>query len=266
MDKKSRLLIVEDEAIVARDIEDVLKRLGYDVCCSVSSGEEAVEKARSSLPDLILMDIFLKGEKDGIQATEEIQSQYEIPVVYLTSYADSLTLERAKCTAPYGYLLKPFQERDLKSAVEIALCKSRSEKILREKERVFSAILFSLAEGVITADPQGNVLFLNDFAEKLLQIPFEKAKGKRLSSLFTLKRVCEGGEEEVRLLECVAGGRADFNDLLLVSSEGAKHCVDGTLTPLSGEAGFVCVLRNIEERKKAQEELQKTMEFFRLLA
>ena len=266
MDKKSRLLIVEDEAIVARDIEDVLKRLGYDVCCSVSSGEEAVEKARSFLPDLILMDIFLKGEKDGIQATEEIQGRYEIPVVYLTSYADSLTLERAKCTAPYGYLLKPFQERDLKSAVEIALCKSRSEKILREKERVFSATLFSLAEGVITADPQGNVLFLNDFAEKLLQIPFEKAKGKRLSSLFTLKRVCEGGEEEVRLLECVAGGRADFNDLLLVSSEGAKHCVDGTLTPLSGEAGFVCVLRNIEERKKAQEELQKTMEFFRLLA
>ena len=177
MDKKSRLLIVEDEAIVARDIEDVLKRLGYDVCCSVSSGEEAVEKARSFLPDLILMDIFLKGEKDGIQATEEIQGRYEIPVVYLTSYADSLTLERAKCTAPYGYLLKPFQERDLKSAVEIALCKSRSEKILREKERVFSATLFSLAEGVITADPQGNVLFLNDFAEKLLEIPFEKARG-----------------------------------------------------------------------------------------
>ena len=147
MDKKSRLLIVEDEAIVARDIEDVLKRLGYDVCCSVSSGEEAVEKARSSLPDLILMDIFLKGEKDGIQATEEIQSQYEIPVVYLTSYADSLTLERAKSTAPYGYLLKPFQERDLKSVVEIALCKSRRKDSPGEGAGVFGDSLLPRRRG-----------------------------------------------------------------------------------------------------------------------
>ncbi len=118
---KARVLVVEDEGIVARDIAMTLKSLGYAVPAITSSGEEAVKQAGEVHPDLVLMDIRLKGDMDGIQAAEEIRTRFSIPVVYLTAYADNNTLQRAKITEPYGYILKPFQERELYTSIEIAL-------------------------------------------------------------------------------------------------------------------------------------------------
>ncbi|NJL44834.1 MAG: hybrid sensor histidine kinase/response regulator [Leptolyngbyaceae cyanobacterium SM2_3_12] len=137
------ILIVEDERIVARDIEKRLKKLGYRVSASVASGEEALLQVAITLPDLILMDIQLKGTLDGIQTAEQIYASQGIPVVFLTAYADEDTLQRAKVTEPFGYIVKPFDERDLHAAVEVALRRRIAEAAIRvalEKEQELSEL------------------------------------------------------------------------------------------------------------------------------
>jgi CheY-like chemotaxis protein len=125
---KSNIMIVEDEWITADDLRMSLQSLGYTVTSMVSSGEEAIKKAEGDRPDLVLMDIVLKGEMDGIEAASQIRSCYNIPIIYLTAYADEKILERARITEPFGYIVKPFVNEDLKIAIEIALYKHRVEK------------------------------------------------------------------------------------------------------------------------------------------
>jgi len=118
---KHNILIVEDEAIIAKDLQVTLERLGYHVAGTTASGEVAIEMARRHLPDLVLMDIALKGQLDGIEAAAQIREVLGIPAIYLTAYADKATIERAKLTEPRGYLLKPFEEWELYAVVEAAL-------------------------------------------------------------------------------------------------------------------------------------------------
>lgn len=128
---RTQILVVEDENIVAKDIQNTLRMLGYGVPVVVSSGEEAIEKAAATNPDLVLMDIELKGRVNGVAAAEAINDRLDIPVIYLTAYADDQTLERAKVTEPFGYLLKPFDERSLHAAIQMALHRHRMQMSLR---------------------------------------------------------------------------------------------------------------------------------------
>jgi CheY-like chemotaxis protein len=125
---EGRILVVEDEHIVAMGIKRMLKELGYTVTGIASSGEDAISKAESTFPDVVLMDIMLKGEMDGVEAAEKIRSSFNIPVVYLTAYSDDNILDRAKRTEPFGYIIKPFDEKDLYSSIEVALQRYRKEK------------------------------------------------------------------------------------------------------------------------------------------
>jgi len=134
----AHILVVEDENIVAKDIEHRLKALGYNVSALASSGEEALQKARDACPDLVLMDIRLKGAMDGVDTAEELRRQFNVPVVYLTAYADANTLQRAKVTQPFGYILKPFEERELYTCIEVALYKHQMERRLKESEQWWS--------------------------------------------------------------------------------------------------------------------------------
>lgn len=127
-----KVLVVEDEVIVAQDIAGRLKKLGYIVTATVASGEEAIEKATESLPDIVLMDIVLKGEMDGVAAAQQIRIKINVPTVFLTAYADEKTLERAKITNPFGYIIKPFQQQDLRVAIEIALQRHEIERKMQE--------------------------------------------------------------------------------------------------------------------------------------
>ncbi|MFW6112599.1 MAG: response regulator [Chloroflexota bacterium] len=129
-----RILVVEDETVIASEIQGTLRELEYTVVDVVASGEEAVEKTDEHHPDLVLMDIVLKGEMDGIQAAEQIRAQHNIPVVYLTAYTDESTMERAKISEPYGYIVKPFEDRELHSNIEMALYKHEAEN---EKHRLY---------------------------------------------------------------------------------------------------------------------------------
>ena len=133
---QTQILVVEDENIVAKDLQQTLRPLGYGVPMIASSGEEAIEKAAATRPDLVLMDIKLKGRLDGVAAAEEISDRLDIPVVYLTAYADEQTLRRAKLTEPFGYLVKPFDERSLHAAIEVALHRHRMQMTLRSLAHV----------------------------------------------------------------------------------------------------------------------------------
>jgi len=136
----AKILVVEDEWLVAQGISENLKDLGYEVAGLAPSGAEALRLAAESRPDLVVMDILLQGDMDGIDAAEHLRQRFNLPVVFLTAYADSHTLERAKVAEPYGYLLKPFEMRELHSAVEIALYKSRAEKRLQHVAGILRAI------------------------------------------------------------------------------------------------------------------------------
>ncbi|AKB53959.1 hypothetical protein A9239_05740 [Methanosarcina sp. A14] len=125
---EGRILVVEDEHIVAMGIKKMVKSLGYTVTGVASSGKDAISKAESTFPDVVLMDIMLKGDMDGVEAAGEIRERFDVPVVYLTAYSDNKILERAKKTEPFGYIVKPFDENDLHSSIEIALHRHRKEK------------------------------------------------------------------------------------------------------------------------------------------
>ncbi|MEG4231849.1 response regulator [Microcoleus sp. Pol11C3] len=141
-----KILVVEDEVIVAQDIAGRLKKLGYAVTATVSSGEEAIQKAIENPPDLVLMDIVLKGDMDGVTAADKIRTNKNVPTVFLTAYADDQTLQRAKLTDPFGYIIKPFQQNDLRVAIEIALHRQEIETKMRESLKAAEALRESVEE------------------------------------------------------------------------------------------------------------------------
>lgn len=138
------ILVVEDESIVSKDIQMSLKKLGYNICGASATGEEAVYQAKECNPDLILMDIMLKGKLNGIEAAHIIREEIDVPIIYLTAYADESTLSKAKITEPYGYIIKPFEEIDLHTSIEMALYKHSKEK---EKKKEVDLIFSALEKG-----------------------------------------------------------------------------------------------------------------------
>jgi PAS domain S-box-containing protein len=174
---QAKILVVEDEVIVARTIANQLTQLGYTVVGTASSGSVAINKANTH-PDLVLMDVVLKGEMDGIAAASEICSQHDIPVVFLTAYADEDTLQRAKNVLPLGYIVKPFSPGELRVAVELALFKHHVEQELRSNRAYLATLLRSMNDAVIATDEQGLVTFMNPAAETLTGWRETEAFGK----------------------------------------------------------------------------------------
>jgi len=164
---KAQILVVEDNEIVAKDIQNSLKNLGFDVCASVPSGEEALEEAEGQKPDLVLMDIMLKGEMNGTEAAEQIRSRFDIPVVYLTAYADEEVLERAKETEPFGYIIKPFEERELNIAIELALYKHKMERKLKESEERFRTVADFTYDWEYWIAPDGQYIYVSPSCERI---------------------------------------------------------------------------------------------------
>jgi len=164
---KIRILIVEDEAIVAEDLELAVTNIGYEVVGRAVSADAAVDKAVKLKPDLVLMDIVLRGEKNGIDASQEIKEKVDIPVIFLTAYSDVGLIDRAKSTEPYAFLVKPFQERQLLASIETALHKSGVEKRLEESEEWLATTLMSIGDAVIATDAAGCVKSMNHVAERL---------------------------------------------------------------------------------------------------
>lgn len=183
---KAKILVVEDEVIVARTIANQLTQLGYTVVGTASSGAAAIDKANSTQPDLVLMDVMLKGEMDGITAAIQICTQRDIPIVFLTAYADEDTLQRAKNTLPLGYIVKPFSAPELRVAVELALFKHQVEQELRANRAYLATLLHSMNDAVIATDEQGLVTFMNPAAEALTGWREVEAFGKDAAEVLRL--------------------------------------------------------------------------------
>jgi PAS domain S-box-containing protein len=181
-----RILLVEDEALIAMDLERRLERLGYSVTSIAKTADEAVRLAASHMPDLILMDIHLSGKRDGIEAAEEIRKILDIPVVFLTAHNDNDTVERARATGPFGYITKPFDKANLRIHIEIAISKHRTEKKLRQNEAWLSTTLRSIGDAVIATDIAGLVQFMNPVAEALTGWAEKAAIGEFAADVFTV--------------------------------------------------------------------------------
>lgn len=183
---EARILVVEDDAIVAHDIEDSLHASGYSVVAVAPDGEEAVELAAQLKPDLVVMDIRLPGTLDGIAAAENIREELDIPVVYLTAHSDRSTLERAKHAGSWGYLVKPFDASGLRAAVEVALHRHQADQLLRESEERFRATLDAIPEGILATDAGGRITFVNPGAEFLLARSAPDMVGRAASTVVCL--------------------------------------------------------------------------------
>ena len=257
----SSILIVEDESIVARDIQECLLSFGYKVTGVVSSGEEAIKAVTAERPDLVLMDIVLNGNVDGIDAAHEIRTRFGVPVVYLTAYADDKTLERAKVTEPFGYIVKPFDERELHSTVEIALYKAKSEKKLKESEIWFSTTLKSLGDGVIATDPEGEVVFLNHAAEGITGWRQQDAVGRSMHEIFHIINEHTRQRVENPVAKVLHEGRVVglANHTILITRQGTEVPIDDSAAPIRDDKGnllgIVMVFREIIKRKKAEKAL-----------
>jgi len=248
-----RILVVEDENIVAEEIRVRLKNLGYTIADIASSGEEAMEKVAGAHPDLVLMDIQLQEEMDGVETAKHIRANFDIPIIYLTSYADDNTLERAKITEPFGYVIKPFDERKLHSVIEIALYKNKMEKKLRESEQWFSATLTSIGDAVVATNKEGKIMFMNPVAETLTGWKQEEASGKVVTEIFSVIN------EKTRLpinLDMSSFGKEIS---LLIARKGTEIPIEWNISPISSDkgdiTGGVLVFRDITERKQAEEAL-----------
>ena len=259
---RARILVVEDEAIVAKDVQSRLEGLGYAVPAIASSGEQAVRKAAETQPDLVLMDIRLKGEMDGVEAAGQVRDRFDIPVVYVTAYADDATLQRAKITQPFGYILKPFESRELHSAIEMALYKHAMETKLKESEQWLSTVLNSIGDAVIAviaSDNKGLVTFMNPVAEGLTGWKGQEASGKDLTEVFNV--VNEGTRTPTEspvakaLREGTVTGSTDH--AVLIARDGREIPIDESVAPITNDqgnvTGAVLVFRDITERKRAEE-------------
>lgn len=163
----ARILIVEDEAIVAEDLENTLTDLGYVVVGKSTTADGAVSKAIETNPDIVLMDIMLSGEKNGITAAHEIHKQQDTPIIYLTAYTDPPIINNAVQTAPYAYLVKPFQGRQIMAAIEMTLYRSKIDLQLQDTRRWLSTTLKSISEAAIAVDIRGQIMYMNKNAETL---------------------------------------------------------------------------------------------------
>jgi PAS domain S-box-containing protein len=255
--------VVEDEIIIARDIEATLNDLGYIVGPPVATGEEALQAVESRSPDLVLMDIRLQGDTDGIQTAAGIRDRYGTPVVFLTSHSDEDTLARATPTGAYGYVLKPFNERDLRTAIEVALQKRVIERHLSERERWFATTLKSVGDAVIATDFNERITFMNRVAERITGFDAPEAEGKLLSEVLRLVDPTTGATVESPLSRAFRDGFAVElpAGTSLSARDGQARLVDDSAAPIVDDSGKtlggVVVFRDVTERRKMEQRLMR---------
>ncbi|NER30030.1 MAG: response regulator [Symploca sp. SIO1C4] len=259
---RARILVVEDESIVALSIQNRLEALGYAVAANLPSGEAAVKTAGETRPDLVLMDIRLRGKIDGIQAADQIRNRFQIPVVYLTAYTDEETINRAKFTEPYGYILKPFEPRDLCTTIEIALYKHQMELERGQREQSLSTALNSVGDAVITTDQEELVTFMNPVAEGLTGWKCEEVVGDHLSEVFkTINIKTREIIEHPIALVLHEGVTINLEfDTLLINKNGDEILITETAAPLKNKTGQIIGAALIFHESTGQQQIAVTLE------
>jgi PAS domain S-box-containing protein len=227
-----KILIVEDERITAEDLAEILKGLSYQVTAVVSSGAEAIREAEENPPDLVLMDIRIKGAMDGAETARILRERFDIPVVYLTAHADRDTLEKAKQSRPLGYVVKPFHESELHASVEIALSKHRYDRSLQSRERHVTDVLGALTTAIISVDQSEKIVMMNPAGENLTGWSRQEALGESVRQVFRLADAEVPIEEALKQRSLV-----EIRDGRLITKSGMQKAISGNIAPLRDSSG-----------------------------
>ncbi len=264
METQKKVLVVEDESIVAMELRFHLQKMNLSVVGIYDSGDVAIAKAQEMVPDLILMDIIIKGDKDGIETAHIIRSQLDIPVIFLTAHSDPKTLERAQQEAPYGYVLKPFRERELQITIEMALQRHKMERQVKESESWLQTTLNSIGDAVIATDEHGMVRFLNPVAQSYTGWSQQDAVGKDFSEVFNIINE-ETREPQENPVEKALRTRSTVhlaNHTVLISKAGKEISIEDSAAPILDEhkqiRGIVVVFYDVSDRKKMQRQLEES--------
>lgn len=253
-----RILIVEDERLLAEELRERLTSIGATVVDAVVSGEQAIAAAGELRPDLVLMDIRLKGAMDGVEAATRITRTHGTPIVFLTAHSDQMTVERAKAASPYGYILKPLQEHELRVTLSLALHRVRLERDLRASEQRFLTTLSSIGDAVIATDVDGRVTFVNPVAEHLTGWTSAEAEGKPVNEVFPV--VAEDNRAAITqpALEALSSHTMAMPPapVLLMTRSGETRLVEHSAAPIADGPdvrGAVLIFRDVSQRRKDED-------------
>jgi PAS domain S-box-containing protein len=263
--EKANIMVVEDEGLVAMELKEELEKMGYRVSHTVDSGEEAIRNLLTAKPDLILMDIKLKGEIDGVQTAQRIFSEFQIPIIYLTAYSDEKILSRARESEPYGFLVKPFSGRTLYTTIEMALAKAEKERYVRQRWEWYEYIVKCLGEAVIVTDEEGKIRLINPIAEQLTKYTYNEVYGKNFNDVFPLYGLVAQKERFVIPFKNIAeeGKQRFYDRLQLEQKDNERLAVTIRFSPLFNEKMRVMgIIVSIEDRtihEKSQEVINREL-------
>jgi two-component system, cell cycle sensor histidine kinase and response regulator CckA len=261
MSRSHRVLIVEDEGLISHDIATRLETLGHVVVDTVSTADEAVEMAPQA--DVILMDIRIDGPRDGIEAAREIRERYHLPVIFLTAHADRSTLDRAKITGPFAYLIKPLATASLQSAIEVAIYKHRMERNLEEQEAWLRTTLASVADATVVTGPDGAIRTLNRTAQELTGWSSDEAAGQPYAKVlrFTLPGSAGEAAPEPVELALLQDRPVDFDPRWrLIARSGQELAIEGSAAPVRDPHsvfGAVLTFRDVTARRWQEEQVRQ---------
>ncbi|MFQ4138949.1 putative bifunctional diguanylate cyclase/phosphodiesterase [Nodosilinea sp. PGN35] len=260
--KNKTILVVEDEVVIAMDLQATLIDLGYEVPEIITAGEVAIQRALKLRPDLVLMDIHLSGAVDGIAAAAAITQELDIPVIYLTAYADEETFQRASLTTPFGYILKPFEARELRANIDIAFYKHSLEKTIKEHRQWLLAVLNSISEGVAASDTRGLIKFMNPVAEGLTGWSQAEAVGRSPTEIFHFVDEVTGNLIDNPLLRSLHEAHTVYlpENALLLTKQGQEIPVADSAAPIYSDRGqlegAVMVVRDSTEQRRLETQLE----------
>lgn len=251
------ILIVEDERIVARDLAEALECLGYQVVGAAADVHAALELASAHQPSLVLMDVRIEGEVDGIETANVLRSRFGIPVIFLTAYADDDTLSRAKHSAPLGYIVKPFKSAELRGTIEMALVRHELERKLREREHWFATTLRSVGDAVLAVDPNGAVSFANPVAEQLLGAQSDELAGRAVEDVLQLFDEQSRAPIPNPVSRALKDRRAtDLPNGVALARSGRELPIEDSSAPIVDDGGellgAVMVFRDVTEKRREQ--------------
>lgn len=264
----TRIMIVEDEAVIAMDLRKQLTRFGYQVAASAYSGAQAISEAITHKPDLIMMDIVLKGAIDGVTAAQKIKDTLDIPVIFLTAYSDPATLKRAKIVGAYGYLIKPFRPEELRSSIEVALYKHQLERRLKESEQWFAKTLHCISDAVIATDTEGKIQFMNPVSETVTGWQLNQAKGSQVNEILTILTERDRIAIENPIDNAIKSRSVIQieSPVLLLNKANHEIPIDEGAAPILDDSGkllgAVLVFRDITARRQIESQLRESEERF----
>jgi len=253
------ILIVEDEGLIASSIKNILRHLGYSETYIAASSTEAIQTIEDKNPDLVLADIVLEGDVNGIEMAKQIKEKYKIPLIYLTAHSDEKTIEKAKMSEPYGFITKPFKIEELRIALEIAFHKFKMEKKVLESEEKYHLLTEAVMDIIFSLDQKGKFTFISSAFDRITGLNGEKYIGKHFTSVLASERIEEALE---RFKQRLSGEELPLFETEIIRKGGKTIPVEINTTSFDDKIverkGFIGTIRDISKRKLSEEELKNT--------